>query len=272
MGAHMCRASGLPGGFGGGHRSRSCQVARTGSADEAAADLLRDAKLAPGKGTCPRNRCTGTLVSRSFCLKQRECPFRAVGSPCGDDPGSPDDRAFFAKVSRGGLSMGNLRDGGRVIIGVDDAAPAAMLPGLGDDDLAAWLEFDTISVRLAEYADPPLRIEVYSLTLSTGAQVVVLEVEEFAEVPHLCAKSYEPTLLKGALYVRTRRMPETAEVPTQTEMRELLDLATEKRLRAYVESAERAGVSLGIAREAEVAEAPANAERYEEQIDEAWDE
>ena len=84
-------------------------------------------------------------------------------------------------------------------------------------------------------------------------------------MPHLCARAFEQTLRKGALYVRTRRIPETAEVPTQTEMRELLELATEKRLRAYVESAERAGIVLSTGRE-ESPEEEVSDERFRGQI------
>ena len=187
-------------------------------------------------------------------------------------PGSPEDKPFLAKVVRGALSMGNLRDGGIVVIGIDDKAPADMLPGLAESDLEAWLDFDTISARLAEYADPPLRVEIHSVTLMTGASVVLIEVEEFAEVPHLCAKSFEPALRKGALYVRTHRIPETAEVPTQTEMREVIELATEKRLRAYVQTAQRAGVTLSADAEARQRETQESSERFEAQLGEAWDE
>jgi len=53
-------------------------------------------------------------------------------------------------MTRAALSMGNLRDGGHVIIGIDDGDPAAMLPGLGADDLASWLAYDDIARKLAE--------------------------------------------------------------------------------------------------------------------------
>ena len=74
--------------------------------------------------------------------------------------------------------------------------------------------------------------------------MAVLEVAEFAEAPHFCAKDYDTTLQRGALYVRSRTVPETTAVASPEEMRELIDLATEKRLRAYVRTAERAGVRL----------------------------
>ncbi|HEX9994990.1 MAG TPA: RNA-binding domain-containing protein [Acidimicrobiales bacterium] len=159
-------------------------------------------------------------------------------------PGIRSDLPFFAKVARAMLSMANLRDGGHVIVGIDDTNVAALGPGLQRDHLASWLEYDDVARKLAEYADPPLRFDIADRTLSSGAIVAAIQVHEFADVPVLCKKDFPGVLRAGACYVRTRKVPETAEVPSATEMRDLLDLATEKALRAFVERAERAGVRL----------------------------
>ncbi len=102
--------------------------------------------------------------------------------------GRSDDKRFLAKVARAALSMGNLRDGGHVVIGIDDSKPQEMLPGLNGDELASWLAYDDVSVRLAAYCDPPLSFDLARIDLSTGATVVVLRVHEFADIPHLCAR------------------------------------------------------------------------------------
>jgi hypothetical protein len=159
-------------------------------------------------------------------------------------PGSRADKHFLAKVVRAGLSMGNLRDGGHVVIGIEDTDPAALLPGLSDEDLASWLAYDEVARAMANYADPPLQFEIAQVELASGATVAVIEVFEFADIPHLCARSYDSVLREGALYVRPRRMPETSEVASSVEMRDVIELATEKRLRSYVETAERASVRL----------------------------
>ncbi len=159
-------------------------------------------------------------------------------------PGERTDSHLFAKVTRTALSLANLRDGGYVLIGLADDDLSALTPGLNDSEISSWLAFDDVSRKLATYADPPLRFDLADRTLSTGARVVLLHVHEFDEVPVLCAKGYEPVLRAGACYVRSRRTPETAEIPTAAEMRELLDLATEKAVRAYVERSVRAGVAL----------------------------
>ena len=184
--------------------------------------------------------------------------------------GKSEERHFLAKVARAALSMGNLRDGGYVVIGIDDAAPQEMLPGLDDEELASWQAYDDVSARLAVYCDPPLRFEIAQFELASSAEVVVLQVHEFSDIPHLCAREYQDVLRKGALYVRSRRMPETVEVASSVEMREVLDLAAEKRLRAYVETAERADVRLGV-REAESGETRVrDAAEFEGQRRGAW--
>ena len=154
------------------------------------------------------------------------------------------DGHLFARVTRAALGMGNLRDGGHIVIGIDDADPAAMLPGLDEAQLASWLSFDDVSRKMAEYADPPLAFAIASVTLSKGVDVAIIEVSEFEDIPHLCKKGYEPVLRAGALYVRPRKLPETSEVATSVEMREVVDLATEKALRAFVSAADR-GQGLG---------------------------
>lgn len=153
------------------------------------------------------------------------------------------DAHLFSKVTRACISMGNRRDGGHVIVGVDDKNLSGMLPGLDPATIATWLDFDTVSERMAKYVDPPLEFRVDTRELATGAVLAVFEISEFADLPHLCIHD-SAVLRRGALYVRTRKKPETAEIASLDEMRELLDLATVKRLRAYVTLGERAGVRL----------------------------
>jgi hypothetical protein len=183
-------------------------------------------------------------------------------------PGKSGEKRFLAKIARAALSMGNLRDGGHVVIGIDDENPQAMLPGLADEELASWLAYDDVSGRLAAYCDPPVDFDLVQRELSTGVNVVVLQIHEFADIPHLCARQYPDVLRAGALYVRSRKMPETAEVASSVEMREILDLAAEKRLRAYIETAERAGVGFTVGDSDSGGRA--DRERFEQQSRRAW--
>lgn len=186
-------------------------------------------------------------------------------------PGPATDSHLFAKVAKAALGLGNLRDGGQVVIGIDDKDPAARAPGLSPEQLATWRNYDHVSSRLANYADPPLRFDLRVATLSSDAAVIVINVYEFADVPHLCAKSYDkPTeagpservLRKGALYVRPRKGIETSEVSTAVDMRDIIELATDKALRGFVGRAERAGLELRTARDA--------GDRFEAERAEGW--
>ena len=124
------------------------------------------------------------------------------------------------------LGMANRRDGGRVIIGVQDIGSVLNPIGLDEAQLATW-NYDHVSDRVAVYADPGV---VFDLEIKeyNGRSYVVIQVEEFGDVPVLCKRAYDDVLRDGACYVRPRRKPETTEIPTYADMRDLLDLATEK--------------------------------------------
>jgi len=158
--------------------------------------------------------------------------------------GPATDSNLFAKVAKGAMGLGNIQDGGHIVIGIDDRSMAEMTPGLGPDDLATWLDFDSVSAKMAVYSAPPVSFNVEALQLSNGRTVAILEVAEFADAPHICVKQYDGALLNGRIYIRTRSMPETAPIESPAELRELLDLAADKRLRAFVERVDRAGLRL----------------------------
>jgi len=169
------------------------------------------------------------------------------------------DREFAAKVVRACLGMANRRDGGHVIIGVKDDGKGRVQPvGLSSQDAATWNESD-LSDTLAEYADPSVSIESEQFTID-GMLLVTVRVSEFYEIPILCKKDYKGILRKGACYIRTRKKPETIEVSSQEDMRELIDLATEKSLRTFVSRA----VSAGLLPAAQ--EGPSDEEEFRSQL------
>lgn len=184
-------------------------------------------------------------------------------------PGARTDNHLFVKVTRAALSMGNLRDGGHIVIGINDSDLGAMLPGLQTAELSSWLAYEDVARKMAEYADPPLAFAARPVTLPSGATVAVIQVFPFSDIPHLCAKSYETVLRKGALYVRPRKVPETSEVASSIEMRDVLTLATDKALRAYVETAERSGLTLAT-RASQQQATPSDDQRYAAQRRQAW--
>ena len=179
-------------------------------------------------------------------------------------PGLASDRYFFAKVTEAILGMANRRDGGRVVIGVECNTARFNPTGLSTGQLITW-NYDDITSKLAEYSDPSVNFE-FAVKTYEGKNFVVLDVQEFDKIPILCKKDYPGVLRKGACYVRSRRKPETTEIPTQEDMRDLLDLAIEKGLRKYVETAYRAGIGLARNGLTQLPTTPADEDLYDQQL------
>jgi len=120
---------------------------------------------------------------------------------------------------------------------------------------------------MAVYADPSVSFDLQTLT-HKGSKYVILKIYEFEDIPVLCRKDYnkgtEVILRKGACYVRSRHKIETSEIPSQEEMRELLELAIDKGVNKFVARAFKAGLiitsPLGTA-------LPGDKDLFEKQLD-----
>jgi predicted HTH transcriptional regulator len=140
------------------------------------------------------------------------------------------------------LGMANRRDGGLIIIGVEDSKNSLMPVGLSLLDLNTW-NHDDLASSVSEYADPSVVFELERHECD-GKHYVLIVVKEFEDIPILCKKDYPSDLRRGGCYVRSRRKTETTEIATQEDMRELLDLAAEKRLRKFISQAQRVGLEI----------------------------
>lgn len=155
-------------------------------------------------------------------------------------PGAPRSSGdVFARVARAVLALANRKDGGWVIVGVEEDSKAIVLKGLEAADLPSW-NHDDVSAGLNALADPFVSVDV-EVVRYESKNFVVIRVHEFEQVPVICRRDVpapkgegRPLLRDGACYVRSRRKPESSEIPTQTEMRELLDLAIDKGVRTFL--------------------------------------
>lgn len=177
--------------------------------------------------------------------------------------GPRTDRPLFQRVVRAVLGMANRRDGGRVIIGVGETGNMLDPIGLNNPDLESW-NYDDVAAGLSVYADPSVSFDLERVAYQ-GKTFVVLRVREFEEIPILCKADYTPAtgaiLRAGACYVRSRRKPETSEIPTHEDMRALIELATDKAVQRWIAQNQRAGiVTLGITTP------PSEQERFDTQL------
>lgn len=153
-------------------------------------------------------------------------------------PCARGNREPFVWVVRAILGMANRRDGGRVVVGLLDESHVLTPKGLNAADLATW-NYDDVMAGLSPYADPFVELDLERVEMD-GMVFVILDVQEFEDVPVLCARKYQDVLRAGACYVRSRRKPETSEIPSQSEMRDLLDVAIDKGVRKFLARAHRA--------------------------------
>lgn len=159
--------------------------------------------------------------------------------------GKRTDFGFLAKVIPAIIDMANRRDGGVVVIGVDFRALDPV--GLESDQLDTW-GYDNVSTSVNQYANPSVSFEL-GTNLLTGKKLVVMEADEFANIPILCARDAHPPNVKSTLilrreacYVRSRHKPETSEIPSEEEMRDLLELAIDKGVKKFAARAENTGM------------------------------
>lgn len=146
---------------------------------------------------------------------------------------APSGRPGWAKLAKHVIGLSNRKDGGYMLIGVEDGTLNAV--GLTDDQVATW-DAARVNSALAPYAAPRPVVQVIRGSLDDGIVLIALRVAAFEEQPLVCTKSVQDDrgtliLREGALYIRTEGT-ETREVSTEAEMRELLS-------RAYVKRAER---------------------------------
>ncbi|GHF22624.1 helix-turn-helix domain-containing protein [Pseudolysinimonas yzui] len=167
--------------------------------------------------------------------EQRSIEFKAAGSRT--------DRRFLALIARAALALANQRDGGHLLIGLSEEGIDADSSGLSDEQVDEWLSYDDLSDQINSYADPPVAIQVQRRSLPNSRPIVVIEVAEFAEVPTLSKKDYPGVIANRSLYTRSMAKPESSASHSQNELREILNLATEKQLSRFIETARRGGLS-----------------------------
>jgi len=150
-----------------------------------------------------------------------------------------------AKMVKAALAMANIRDGGAVVIGMAEISHNLWEPvGLPPDVRDSYNQ-DHVMAHLALYADPYVEVTVSLVEDDTGKtfqDFVVIQVREFEEVPIVCRQDLPlENMRAGEIFTRTRRMYESARVPGQAEMREILDLAVDKGIRRFDLRAAAAG-------------------------------
>jgi predicted HTH transcriptional regulator len=123
------------------------------------------------------------------------------------------------------LAMSNLRDGGYIIVGVQDGTFERQGITTGQRDS---YELDIMRDQMARFADPRVVFTVEFPKDKAGLEYAVIRVLPFDEVPVICAVD-TATLKKGTIYYRnTNRRVESAAVSNAHDMRDIVTTATQR--------------------------------------------
>src|SRR5260370_19485963 len=133
-----------------------------------------------------------------------------------------------AKLLKHIIAMSNIRDGGRIVIGVSESpqTKAHESEGLSPEQLSSF-DPTKIAQYVNAYVQPGVRGRVERPVLD-GKPVIVLEVAEFDQLPNVCIKpgplgGFNP----GDVLIRTDGC-ESRRITTSEEMRALLKVALGK--------------------------------------------
>lgn len=141
------------------------------------------------------------------------------------------------------LGMGNLRDGGIIIIGVSERGRTWNLIGIEDPHLGTY-DVDTNIDKINAYVSPYVDISIVIVEHS-GKRYLAIQIHEFRDIPLVCKKNgpEDENITKGCVYIRPPGMPKTTKVTDANQMHELLELAAEKRARRIIEVSRRIGMT-----------------------------
>jgi predicted HTH transcriptional regulator len=141
-----------------------------------------------------------------------------------------EDPTTKAKVSKSAMAMANLPDGGSIVIGVEKQGEHYDPKGMEPAHVESFKQDDVTEYINEKFADPYVELKVTSVT-DNDRQFLVIQVEEFNQLPIVCKNDGLEGLKRGALFMRSRVKYETIPVRSETEMREILDLAVDKEVR-----------------------------------------
>ena len=179
------------------------------------------------------------MTALNRCLESQDVDFK-------ESAPWPDLRYRIAKTA---MAMGNLRDGGIVVVGASERNAIWELTGISEGHLATYQADDVIE-QVNAFASPYLELDVVLVRDPSGKTFLAIEAHEFAETPIVCKKSHTAkdtgiVLEAGALYIRPPGVAQTVKVGDARQMHDLLELAAEKRARRMLEAARRIGLVPG---------------------------
>jgi len=159
------------------------------------------------------------------------------------------------------LAMSNLRDGGIMIVGVEENNNIWNCTGITDEQINTYNPDDMIDY-VNKYASPSINFDIVTHEDDKKLKYLIIQIHEFDEKPIVCKRNCANELRRGAFYIRPLGKAESREVQTAEEMHDLLDLAVERRMRNFLRQIHRAGIDLETVKLGKT-----DADRFDEELE-----
>lgn len=172
------------------------------------------------------------------------------------------EKEFKAKITKSILAMANLKDGGWIVVGNEEQSDGTYKAvGMSQSDYDSY-DSDSVKDFAKDYADPYVNISVLKLE-HDNKKFVLIRIEEFDVSPVICKRAYGDIMHRGKIYSRSTGKPETIEVPSETEMREIINMAVDKKMRQHIKWLTDLGLIPLVAEESE----PEDTEKFDKQLE-----
>lgn len=145
------------------------------------------------------------------------------------------------RVVKTALSMGNLRDGGIVVLGASERGTSWDLTGITDAHLATY-DVDVVTDVINSYISPHVDLDIVLVKYRSGKNFLAIQVHEFDKIPLVCRKNGQAGLVEGGVYIRPPGMARSTRIMNAQQMHDLLELSAEKRARRILEVGRRVGL------------------------------
>jgi len=156
------------------------------------------------------------------------------------------------------LGMGNLRDGGLIVIGASERGQTWELTGITKEHLATY-DPDVLIDVVNKYSSPNIEMDIVLTKYQNDREFLSIQINEFKDTPYVCRKNGREGegITEGAVYVRPPGVARTTRVMDSSQMHDLLELAAEKRARRILEVSHRIGLVA----------TPSSKERFKEELE-----